>query len=117
MEKNSVIAKNLLEGKTCDNCEHSFRGSCKYCNNIDEPASITSLPKDNTCSKWKERKYNKVINVRWTKEAEIDLSTYYGLDAEDEIVEKASEAMQEEIEEEIEEEEVITRIKDKKIGK
>lgn len=96
MEKDFIIAKNLLENKTCKNCEYSFGESCKYYDDIDGPISIASLPEDNTCSKWKE-KHNKVLNIEWSKDAEVDISTYRGIDTEEELIKSVLEEINNEI--------------------
>jgi hypothetical protein len=110
MEENSVIAKNLLEGKTCQNCKYRDRTFCIQ--TVGDKVIANPLPDDNTCSKWELKKLPKKLNVRWTKEMEVDLAKYHGLSAEEEITKTVSETMRKEIDDEI-----TMKIKDIKFGK
>ncbi|MFW6002115.1 MAG: hypothetical protein ACOCQD_02140 [archaeon] len=80
MDSNNKIAKNLLEGRTCDNCRYKEceQGDVCYCvlyKQLDSNPylGVRPIPKENTCTKW-EKRINKKLNVRWTKESEIDLT-------------------------------------------
>jgi hypothetical protein len=55
------IAKNLLEGKTCDTCAHGLAGDCSYsARNILE-RNLKS--KDNTCDHWQVIDHNSLTKL------------------------------------------------------
>lgn len=99
-----IIAKNLLEGKTCQNCEYKRNN---YCEN---PYLSNTLAESNTCSGW-EKKSHKTFNVKWTKESEVVFHELNGLDVEEELIKAVSEEIRKTINDEI-----TMKIKDIKFG-
>lgn len=57
MLKEIAIAKNLLQGKTCNHCIFKIHGVCLY-----DYKKRMSIPKENTCENWEEQVYLFGIN-------------------------------------------------------
>jgi hypothetical protein len=47
---NAIIAKNLLQGKTCYNCIFKVHGICLY-----DHKNRKHIPEEKTCDKWEEQ--------------------------------------------------------------
>ena len=69
----TTIAKNLLEEKNCNNCLYKEGTFCTQPVVSKTNYMAESLPKEKTCAEW-EKRLNKKLNVKWTKETETDLT-------------------------------------------
>jgi hypothetical protein len=79
--------KNHLKNKTCGNCRyrsHFDPDRCRY--------SRSKVPREKTCEHFEEGTPGK-LNVKWTKEAELDLKEFNNIDVEEELIKAASEEL------------------------
>ena len=105
--KINQIAKNLLEGKTCQNCKYRCceQGDVFFCDvnayqDSNPYAGTQSLPKDETCHQWEEipkaiemnitsvpfsAKPQK-LKIKWSAASEVELQSLHNLNIEDEFV-------------------------------
>ena len=77
---NPEAAKNILSGKSCYDCKFFHKDKCRY----------RDIPLDLICDLWKDPKDTR-LNVKWTKESEIDMKAYLDLNIEEELTKLAQE--------------------------
>jgi hypothetical protein len=83
--------KRVLQDKTCSSCIFYAQGEC-----LSEPFNRKKKHATDTCKEWK--KHHR-LNVTWTKESDIDLSTAQGIDVEDELLKIVGKEIHKQIEE------------------
>ena len=101
------IAKNLLEGKFCANCQHHGYGRCYVLKTNPQVVSEgVALPEGNTCKHWEKEWEMKItstqvtakarkLNIKWSVESELEMEPI-SIDVEEELIKAAIEEINEE---------------------
>jgi len=85
--KANKVAKNLLQGKTCDNCEHGYQMS-RCTKDLYDWNVLKDKSSDGTCECWKKRApfKGKKLNMKWSMEAAEALKSFSGINVEEELI-------------------------------
>ncbi len=85
MKANEVAKRLLADQNSCFKCSAFRDGKCRA-------KDDGSIPPEFICEN-----FRKGLFVKWSKESELDLSTFRGVSAEEELTKMVSEAMSQEI--------------------